>query len=262
MDKWEEFELKCTEYLNEKFGDYAEFLHQGSSNSTIPDILVHTKSGQQFYIEVKLSPAQCGQFVLLPNIETRTFMYSSKNSIALNIPAKKIINYMNKYFDEFREAGTKGKSIDIENGENIFSDWIVEKYREEGVKFFITNNYNIAPIDKFSEYFDVSAIYRVKRSGSSHVGKNKIESVKNFIKSNGYNIVEMRVCGDKFFVKSSENLNNKRFILSGNEYLFSDRNGEYEIRKLSNTYNANVIFSIRYTDKAGIKDSEFIEFLK
>ena len=68
MERWEEFEIQCTEYLNQKFGAYANFIHQGGANSTVSDILVHTNTGNSFYMDVKHSPAQCGQFVLLPDL--------------------------------------------------------------------------------------------------------------------------------------------------------------------------------------------------
>jgi hypothetical protein len=38
MADWEDFELQCTNYLNKKFGLYADFTHQGGADSTVPDI--------------------------------------------------------------------------------------------------------------------------------------------------------------------------------------------------------------------------------
>ena len=40
MAIWEEFEIQCTDYLNNRFGAYARFFHQGGADSTVPDILV------------------------------------------------------------------------------------------------------------------------------------------------------------------------------------------------------------------------------
>lgn len=74
---------------------------------------------------------------------------------------------MNNLFDEYLEAGTKGKEIVFDNCNNVFSTWIIDYYKNKGVKYFITNNYIILPIERFSDYFNVSAKYRVKRSGSS-----------------------------------------------------------------------------------------------
>ena len=263
MAVWEDFELACTDYLNEKIGEYATFVHQGGADSTVPDILVKTKSGKEFYIDAKHSPAQCGQFVLLPNIETQSFDYSPKNVNRINVYAQKIMKHMDQDFDEFREAGTAGKDIQMENDSQIFSDWIIQIYKEKGAKYFITNNFVILPIEHFQEYFDVTAKYRIKRSGSGNVGKSRLEPVIDYIATTDYVINSSRIDGDKLFVQSSQQLHDRRFIFQQYEYMFSQRGDEYEVRKLSNTYNANVIFSITQLEKKyGLTDNEFIEILK
>lgn len=262
MAIWEEFEVQCTDYLNDRFGCYAKFFHQGGADSTVPDILVKTSTGKSFYIDAKHSPAQCGQFVLLPDLDSRTFEYSKQNVNHINRYAEMIMDYMNQDFDSFREAGTAGKDINIKNGSDIFSSWIIQTYRDKGAEFFITNNYTILPIERFSDYFDVSAKYRIKRSGSGNVGKNRIKPVMDYIISHDYVITDSRADGDKLFVSSCQNLHDSRFILHGIEYMFSLRENEYELRKLSNTYNANVIFSIRQKSTRGISDEDFIHFLR
>ena len=261
MSSWEEFEKNCVKYLNEKFNEYAAFEHKGGADSTVPDILVKTKNGNCFYIDAKHSPAQCGQFVLLPDINTRQFVYSSSKS-DINIYSRSIMEYMNKDFDSFREAGTKGKNIDMENGSDIFAKWIIQTYKEKNVEFFISNNYTIIPIDNIADYFDISAKYRIKRSGSDNVRANRIEIVKKYIESFNYSITNIRTAGDKLFVSSSQISHNQRFILDGYEFMFSKRGNEFEIRKLSNTYNANVIFSIRCKENIqGLSDRDFIYYL-
>ncbi|MBR4026773.1 MAG: hypothetical protein IKJ01_04355 [Lachnospiraceae bacterium] len=263
MAIWEDFELDCTEYLNKQFGAYAQFIHQGGPDSTKPDIFVHTSTGNRFYIEAKHTPAQCGQFVLLPNIESGKFEYSTKNDTHLNSYAKMIMEYMNCEFDAFRECGTAGKEIEIQNGQEIFSNWIIEMYKQKGVVFFITNDYVILPIHKFADYFEVTAKYRIKRSGSDAVGKTRSLEILEYIKSNSYLIDAYQIEGKKLFVESNQNLHNLRFVYRMNEYMFSLRDNKYEVRKLSNTYHANVIFSIKAQGKKeGISDSAFIEILK
>lgn len=46
---WQDFELECTDYLNDKFGAFAYFEHQGGSDSTVADIKVETRGGKIFY---------------------------------------------------------------------------------------------------------------------------------------------------------------------------------------------------------------------
>ena len=265
MAIWEEFEIQCMDYLNNRFGAYARFFHQGGADSTVPDILVKTKSGSgnSFYIDAKHSPAQCGQFVLLPDLDTGTFEYSRLNVNRINRYAEMIMEYMNKDFDAFREAGTAGKDIDMPNGSDIFAGWIIQAYKDKGADFFITNNYTILPIEHFREYFDVTAKYRIKRSGSGNVGKSRLKPVMDYISTHDYVITDSRVAEDKLFVVSPQQLHNHRFILRGIEYMFSLRGDEYELRKLSNTYNANVIFSIKHkASTPGMSEPEFIACLK
>lgn len=263
MTIWEDFEIQCTKYLNENFNDYARFTHQGGADSTTPDILVETNVGDSFYIDAKLSPAQCGQFVLLPNLKTRTFEYSSLNVNPLNKYSEIIMNYMNKDFDAFREAGTAGKDIEMPQGSELFTDWIIKTYKDKGTKFFITNNYTILPIEQFKEHFNVTAKYRIKRSGSSNIGKKHLKSVMTHISTHDYAMTDSHFIEDKLFIVSPQQLHNQRFILCGTEYMFSQRGDKYELRKLSNTYNANVIFSIKHkASTPGMSKIEFINSLK
>lgn len=57
MADWMDFEIHCTDYLNDRFRAYAHFIHQGGADSTVPDILVETKHGNSFYMDAKHSPA-------------------------------------------------------------------------------------------------------------------------------------------------------------------------------------------------------------
>lgn len=263
MVNWEEFEVLCVEYLNKEFGDYAEFIHKGKSDSTIPDIQVITNNGKTFYMDVKHCPAQCGQFVLLPNISAGRFEYSALNATPINPYSKAIMEYMNADFEAFKEAGTSGKNIDIRNGSDIFANWIVSTYKNKGARYFITNDYTILPIEDFSDYFTVTAKYRIKRSGSSSVGKANMDPVLTYILSHDYGVTATRCAQDKLFVTADAYIHNCRFIFNGHEYMFSLRDGEYEVRKLSNTFNANVIFSIDLKNhgKKGLSKKDFIRGL-
>ena len=126
-----------------------------------------------------------------------------------------------------------------------------------------TNNYTILPIERFRDYFEVTAKYRIKRSGSGNVGKSRLKPVMDYISTHDYVITDSRIAGDKLFIVSPQQLHDHRFILCGIEYMFSLRGDEYELRKLSNTYNANVIFSIKHkASTPGMSEPEFIACLK
>lgn len=263
MSTWEDFEVDCNDYLKEKFGQYATFEHIGGPDSTKPDILVNTISGNSFYIEAKDTPAQCGQFVLKANSSKRIFEYSSGNDNPINIYAEQIIHHMNENFEIFCDPGTSGEDIFMENQDDIFSSWIIRAYSRKGVKFFITNEYTILRIEDFNFYFDVSAKYRIKRSGSREVSKKDLTKVKNSILSQNIKCERIIINNNKLFIESRDNLHNKRFFLDGVEYMYSARRNQFEVRRLSNTFNANVIFSItKKNNRRGLTSSEFISYLK
>ena len=69
----------------------------------------------------------------------------------------------------------------MENDSLILANWIIQIYKDKGVKFFITNNYTILPVERFQDYFDISAKYRTKRSGSRNVGKKNVQLVMDYI---------------------------------------------------------------------------------
>lgn len=262
MNIWQDFENQCCNYLNEQFGEYANFELMGGSDSTISDIKVNTFRGKEFFIEAKHSPAQCGQFVLLPNLKTKTFDYSCRNITPLNKYSKEIIEFMNQDFESFKEAGTSGKLIEIQNSSEIFGNWIIETYKRKNAPFIISNGNQILPLEDIVDCFSITAKYRVKRSGSSKVGNKYLNIVKTFI-ANNYSIDSSRENDGGLFVNVSQNFHNKRFIVDGNEYMFALREGLYEIRRLSNTFNANVIFSIELKPRIyGLTKEEFITYLK
>lgn len=250
-EKWKMFEKECVDFLNKTYGNTCQFKHCGGSDSTVPDILVKTNTGKSFYIEIKMPLAQCGQFVLLPNNETRNFIYSKTNKTPLNDFSEEIINYMNKNFDMFSTSGTKGEEIQFDNSEIVFRNWILKHYEELNVKLIITkhhSNFIILPINKLSDYFTINGIYRIKKSGSKSVGKKNCNKVLEYIQAN-YDLHCSRIYNDKLYVTLAENKQNKKFFIDKNEFMFSLKNDtnryEFEVRKLSNTNNANVIFSIR-----------------
>lgn len=257
MADWLEFEEQSTDYLNNRFGHLASFSHLGSSDATVPDIRVETKSGKQFYIDAKLTPAQCGQFVLLPNIANQCFMFSEKNKTKLTPQVQQIIDHMNADFEAYKEAGTAGKSIELNDGGALFAEWIVSTYRQKGTAFFITNGFTILPVSEFLNYFEVSAVYRVKRSGSRSVSAKSAPGVVQHMTGCGFPIKSHSIRDGKLFACSDVYLHNTRFIYKGSEYMFSQRGDEYEIRMLSNTFNANVIFSISKKARKGLSDQAF-----
>ncbi len=268
MSGWQEFEYAAADYLNETFGQYATFDVRGGADSTTPDILVHTNTGNCFYIEAKEPLAQCGQFVLIPNMGTSRFDFSIRNKTEINLPTRQIMDFMDSDFDRFSRAGTAGESIVMPNGDAVFAKWIIQYYRDKDVRFFVTSDpysgtFIIFPINDFPLHFNIEATYRIKKSGSRDVGAKRKQRLLDFILHNNYGVYESRCTRSKLFVCSNQNLDNTTFVFDGLEFMFSRRNSEYELRLLSQTANANVIFSIsKIAGRRGLSSAEFICELK
>ena len=244
MSRWEKFEDECFHYLCEEYGAYAEFRHEGRSDSTVPDIYAMPYHGGNLYIEVKENPAQCGQFVLIPDMQSHTFAYSPRNKKGLNVHSKRIINRMNENFSDYAHAGTAGKAVDLgPDSQDVFWNWVIDKYANQGVRLVMTDGFIIFPLERFKDYFDIKAVYRVKKSGSRDVPKGRIKLVEDCI-FREFGRLNFNVGEGNLFVSSETDLDGKRFKAGEDEYMFSRRGRQYEVRKLSNTYNANVIFSL------------------
>lgn len=260
---WKEFEKSSAEYLSniKVFEGIAEFTHIGSSDSTTSDILVQTNKSR-FFIEVKKSKAQCGQFVLFPNEQTKKFEFSTKNKTPLNKASQTIIDYMNANYEKFEKAGTKGVDITFDNCNKVFEQWILEAAKQKNVLFYMTKGYTILPVNDISKYFEITAKYRIKKSGSSNAGKQNIETLTNVIKAMDNDWQNIEAKGPKLFVQTSDDIDKKSFQFNGKMYMFAKRKDKYEVRKLSDTRNANVIFSIKYNGKKGLPKEVFAKFLK
>lgn len=249
MKKWEKFEVDCVNHLHDVLGGAVTIEHFGMSDSTKPDIKISGKKGYSFYIEVKHCPAQSGQFVLFPNKTTNTFDYSKDNAFPLNDSAKQIIVHMNSHFESFRDSSTKGKDIVFASCESVFADWIIQMYRNKGIKYIITNDFKLVKLDDFGKAFNITGHFRIKRSGSDDVGVTKASAVMKEIAKLGYG-KSFKTEGRKLFLVSNKAKNKDIFTLNAFEYMIAHRRDNiYEIRKLSNTYHYNVIFSIKKNPK-------------
>lgn len=260
MKAWKVFEKDCYKYLNDTYGSICIFEPLGDSDSTKPDIRAICKNNEKFYIETKEKESQCGQFVLFPDLATHEFEYSTKNKSSLNHYSREIINYMNCNFTDFLNAGTKGCSIDLPK--EIFYNWIKKYYLLKGVRFFITkfeNDYIVFPVEKFEKYFDVSAKYRVKKSGSSDPARSNIPEIMEILNENKIPY-EISIKDKKTFIKTATNINGVKLLGKKYSYLFNEiEQYIYNVRKLSNTKNANVIFSIKLKNT---QDNEDLQFFK
>lgn len=261
MGNWQEFEDACVDFLNHEYGNSSlKFIGAGKSDSTSSDIKV-MKNGQiLFDMESKMPESQSGQFVLLDN--DYEFIFSDKNKSNQNEFTDLIITYINSNYDIFKNVSTK--SIPISLSTVIFENWIKGYYKSKNVKFIISadKNYNfiIFPIEKYGSYFSITGNFRIKTSGSGNLPKKYETEVKEIFEYNFSPCTIVRE-EEKAYIVTDYNLPDK-IKIQGRDYRFqfNEHGDKYLIRKLSNTNNANVIFSIKLRKHQESKDLN--EFLK
>lgn len=264
MAIWEQFEIDVIEYLQNRFGEYANFNLTGGHNSYTSDIEVSSSRGK-YFIEVKKCPAQSGQFVLHLDPLQDKFVYSNQNKTPLNTYSNRIINNMNKDIYKYVDARASGKEIIYPGCKHDFANWIINSYRAKKTKFIITNGYKIFKLNDFDKAFDISATFRIKKSGSSTIARTRTDDLIDYLSQQGdFDIIKFEVDNSgKLFAFSNYNLKNIRFNYNRQTYMFSQSNPiyRYEIRRLSNTCNSNVIFSIKTTNFKGLSEIDFIRLI-
>lgn len=263
MKNWENFELECTDYLNSAFGkEYGcEFRNLGSHDATAPDIIVTKNGSPVFSIETKMPEAQCGQFVLKPDDTKHTFIFSSKNKCPHNYHVKAIIAAMAERYDTCAQSSAD----DLPIPEELIHNWVKDYYlNHKGSRYFITRNdrgkYIIAPVERLEEYFDFSAKFRIKASGSSIPTRNNRREIEAILDEGGFDHGPIVIEKKTAFVEM--NAWDDKFKLQGSKYRYQFKNtggNRYEIRRLANTRNANFIVSIRLKN-TGLPD-ETAQFL-
>lgn len=250
MKPGEKFELECLNYLIKNFETKnITFKNNNIYDSTKSDIEVIMNGISKFYIEVKDSKAQSGQFVLLSDDKNKKFIFSPRNKDVPNKFTNKIISQMNKHFEKYNLAGTSPQTININS--NLLMKWIVTHYKNRNVKYVISKKSEIfiCPIEKFSKYFNVRANFRIKKSGSTEPSYKDFKDITDILR-NKFNIIDIYVKTvngkKKIFVKAPMPFSKIKFNFKNYNYYFSPQNQEshFEIKKLSNTNNRNVIFTI------------------
>lgn len=245
ISNWEKHEIDCFEYLkhNYEVENLIHFNLKGGSDSSISDIEVYVKNKLLYYIEAKMPNAQCGQFVLFADYEKKEFIFSSKNKTEFNKQTKAIISELNKSFNEYAKPSTDKLELDTQ----LFYDWIIEHYRSRNVRFIISKDrgYTIFPLEKIDKYFNVTALYRVKKSGSANPPKKDYDFINDVLSKSGLTFSNLHFENKYMYVEISGGKDIFTLHEENNTYYFkrnSDNN--YIVKKLSKTYNPNIIFSI------------------
>lgn len=277
MANWEKFELECYEKLQKDYGKLVKILPHGKSDSTKPDIEVILPNGENFFIEVKSKNAQCCQFVLFPDDKTKTFLFSERNRITKTNACKTIIDHMQKNYSHYCKPTQGG--IDINVTADTLYALVDEYYSAKLVKFFMTQDYNdnyiIFPAAKFKNYFNITSCYRKKKSGSSEPSEIHIPEIEQALTdysikgSVGITMADKSRC---FLTTDDDALHKERLICTDYTYqLKTNENSKklidphisgyiYEVRKLSNTNNPNVICQLVLKDVC--QDADDLNFFE
>jgi len=264
MKKWKEFESSTTKFLNNYFPEFT-FENLGESDSTAPDIKVYTKEGKLLtQIEAKYSPSQAGQIVVLLNSGQFEFSTKSKNPKVAS--TKILIDHLNKNYETY--SNVKQSAIPIQIDDSVLFSFITEQYRLKGNDWIIassessslfTANLALIPLNELPQYFEISASLRRKKSGTSSLAKSMRDKAEEVI-SKLFDKYKIKVEGKKTFFHGDIGTHPKE--LPENLYLSPKGENVYEIRKRSNTNNANIMFSLKLKNNYEFKSEEFLKFLE
>ena len=253
MEKWQQSELECVQYLKKTYGTTGiEFDHKGGSDSSQSDIQVLKNKKPLFYIEAKSAGAQCGQFVVLD--EQGKFVYSPKNKIRPPSEySNKFINIMQASYAKYKACGTSGTPFSSEF-QTLEYEWVKDFYSRKKTEFIIAekilghtddDNFLIFPLSKFENYFNISATYRVKTSGSNNPNSKDEKEILSTLTDNKFTVTKHGFEGGHYYIYTTGLQNKKQYRGTNYRWQFNlDSAGKYQVRKLSNTNNANVIFAI------------------
>ena len=245
MKEWEVLEIKCGEHLRNTYKNNGlQFKVAGGSNSTTSDIQVIKDNKCHLAIECKSPNAQSGQFVLFVDNINKKFVFSPKNKTPYDDAVKLVLSEMDSRFDECCVSSAK----DLPIANEVIVNWVKNYYlNTKQSKYGITKSdsgFIIFPISKMDEYFDFTAQYRVKKSGSSRPSRRNEDELNMLLNNMGISSsVEFvnKECFARF------NYTDEDLVLVGEKYRykFIKEGEQYRVRRLSNTCNANFIVTIR-----------------
>lgn len=261
MKNWQIFEANATTLLREVFNDTnLIFENTGGADSTVSDIKVKRNNTIITTIEAKYSPSQSGQIVLLLNNNRFEFSQASVNSSNEFVTA--IIDFMNNDINTYINVGTSAIPIGI-NSQVLFN-WVKRVYSEKGVEWVIAsslyNNLNtmntaLIPLNEIDSYFDISASFRLKQSGTSHLSMSRESDFKTHLDciTTNYHLEKQ---GKKYLLQLNENIGTNYI---SNEYFLSPtgEDNTFYVKKRGSTKNANVMFSLKLKDNIVFKSEQF-----
>ncbi len=249
MENWELYEINATKYLNSIIKSPGlEFVKTGGSDSTSNDIVVNFKGKKILSIEAKLSPSQCGQFVLVSD---------KFNKLTLSDKSKFKNSYTNEILKIIETSHCNNSSIlNLNISQDLLSNWVKEYYSKKGVDFIITSKFldsynSIIPVSEIDKYFNFYGDLRRKRSGTREVPKRDkgflIRLLKDYLEKiniNKYIIFDDRP-GLMFEIYENKDIVSS-YSYFDNYFISRVNSNLYKVKIRANTNNFNFICRLKY----------------
>lgn len=260
LQKWEIFQDEATAFLNNYFN--ANFTMEGGLDASSSHITVRNRNQVITNIEAKFGSTQAGQIVLIK--DENKFSFSDKSKNAPNSYTQEIIKYLNSNYSSY--DGVNTASIYVNINASVLYNWIKTVYKEKNVQWIISSNkfdkftlndLLFVPIDDIEKYFDVSLVFRRKKTGNTHIpGKDIIDfkSQLDLINKN----YKIKKTNNKYLLTTNSRLSEFNI---GNKYLVSMTNVDcqYYIKKKDINTNPNIMFQLNLKDNIEFKGEHFKE---
>jgi hypothetical protein len=248
MKRWKAYETNLTQHLSKTYPQLM-FQTMGGSSSVHNDIRVFQEAKYLLSIEAKYLPSQCGQITLVQT--KKAFKFSQKSRQKFMPQTQGIINAINN------------NELLYENDKRLIS-WVKAYYLQKNATWFglseayknlNQSNVYLCPTKHLSNYVDINAILREKKSGSRNLPRKSLQKAKELIKSRLTNAS----CHTEGFIKKRLYLRcqeePKELYLSPSLYLSKKATLYYEVRKLSSTKKWSVTFSMRLKKEPSLSSS-------
>ena len=252
---WKQFEKNAAEFLNDiKKKNNIEIDPKGGADSKSIDIGIKKNGSLILIVEVKMPTSQIGQFVI-NNDESNNKFILSKRLNKDNIPrTSKILEFINQNYSKYKETVRSGKEVNCD--QEIKNNSVSEYLNLKKINYIIScdKNYNFKIVNKsnFFNFFEVDkCVIRNKASGSQHIGSNVFKEVKEYLKENyECQIIQKKPKTEIIFKNEYSDIEKKKenryFYVNNKKYYFAKDEDLYFIKKISNTANPTVIFTLKF----------------
>jgi len=263
LQKWEIFQDEATDFLNSYFN--ANFSMEGGFDATTSHITVRSKNQVITTIEAKFGSTQAGQIVLIADDNKFSFCDKSKNYS--NSYTQEIIKHLNTNYSLF--AGVNTASIHVDINDSTLYNWVKKIYKEKNVEWIISSKkFNkltlkdllFVPINEIENYFDISIVFRRKKTGNTHIPGKDIIDFKSQLDLINQDY-QIKKTNNKYLLTLNSRLSDFNI---GSKYLVSMTNVDcqYYIKKKDTNTNPNIMFQLNLKENIDFKGARFKEVFK